>query len=1369
MNETNRHSHITSGGAMLRNVTSMVALLAAFVLIGVSSVQANPTSRTVGVVAGTYTEINGGTVIYSSASPSWFTLGETTVTLPFQVNYGGVLYTDVVVNPNGWVSFGGSAGVTASPLTATTTAAGILSAMGTQLAAGTGGDVTVLVTGTAPNRIATMQWRNATRRYADNIARDNYNFQIRLWENNATANGSRMEVVYGAMTVNHNMLVQVGLGANSTVWSPRADFYTNTWSTASWHATPQLSLISRGFVPASGTTVAFWHRQAPALNNDADVLSLVSPAGNFDANTSQTMQVRVRNFGTNNLDSVTINWSINGVAQTPVRFYPQPALAPGAEATVTLGNRTFAPFSFNTVSFSTSTPNGVADVNASNDALTVFLAPRVAGNLSVAQNGNANSFPDFRSMFRHLAVSGISGNVDVTVYAGTYNEQIWVPAINATSGRVQLSRKAGDDVVLTGTVHAGFNVLGTADVPNVIGHADGSANVTWRNLTVRAIDGSSSNLVVFGSAVGANTRFESCTFEGPANYLTTLGPFAGVQVAASANGLTFTGNTFRRFLTGVNVSGTGAAVTNNVTENCRAGYVVSNSASALIEGNQATDCDCSTGATGISVSASNNAIIRGNRINQIRTAGISNGIVCQSSTGLLLTNNMVSVAGTSQAVGIWVDNLTPSNTLIHNTVNVTGNASISTAGYFPSNGGTINLINNVFHNFGTGTASGWALWFTGATPNPLGTCDFNNHMVTGANLVNWGGTLVPRVAGSNPLSSWRAGSGRDQNSASVAVNFVGGTDLRLLSIQPQLWGTATTLASVPRDFDSETRTKPYMGADEIKPVIRMVTNPQSSYVCLGGTDTLICIADVTVGATTTYQWFKDGKQLTGQTGNILVHSNVGYSAAGVYTCVVKANDGTNFIQAKSEGATIIVVRPTSVTVQPTSQAVALGGSANLEVAVEAIGAPDNFLPAYQWKKRSWDPVTVSYVDKNIVDNGNITGSNSSILTIRNVTAADTADTYVCEVAGYCGTVTSKTARLFAPLVVASNSTPAVCTSGTLTLDCAAFPASLPGAVTKYQWMRNGVAVDGATSKVFTANNATPALNGTYTCVVSYDGTGFSFTSTPVDVTVGVTPQITAQPENVTVCVGKPLTLSTQASGDNVTYQWYKGTTAIPTATSATFDKATVSIADAGSYAVVATNACGSTRSVQVDVVVNTEVSITKEPADVAINDNEKLTFTVEATASDAVSYKWFHNNTEIAGATTATYTVDKAKMSDAGEYYCVVTNSCGEKTTRKAVASITNGVTGDVVANGFVLSIATPNPTFEAASFAYTVPAAQNVRIVLTDLMGRELGVLVNGMMEAGTHRASFNATAMNLTAGVYNITLSAGGFVASQQVVVVK
>ena len=89
---------------MLRNVTSFVALLAAFVLIGVTSTQANPANRSVGVVAGTYTEITGGTVIFSSASPNWYSLADQLVTLPFQFSYGGVLQSNVYVGGNGWVT-----------------------------------------------------------------------------------------------------------------------------------------------------------------------------------------------------------------------------------------------------------------------------------------------------------------------------------------------------------------------------------------------------------------------------------------------------------------------------------------------------------------------------------------------------------------------------------------------------------------------------------------------------------------------------------------------------------------------------------------------------------------------------------------------------------------------------------------------------------------------------------------------------------------------------------------------------------------------------------------------------------------------------------------------------------------------------------------------------------------------------------------------------------------------------------------------------------------------------------------------------------------------------------------------------------------
>lgn len=1364
---------------MLRNVTSFVALLAAFVLIGVTSTQANPANRSVGVVAGTYTEITGGTVIFSSASPNWHSLADQLVTLPFQFSYGGVLQSNVYVGGNGWVTFGaGLPGSVISPLTASGSATGVVSALGNALSGVSGGDVTWSVSGNAPNRIATFQWRNATRLYVDNIGRDAYNFQIRIYEANQTANGSRMEVVYGSMVVNAPVHVQAGLGANNTVWSPSVNFYANTWNTPAWNTAPQTSMFAENFVPASGTTYAYWLRQAPALNNDAGVLALVSPSAKFAANTNQSIQIRVRNWGTNNLDSVVINWKINGTTQTAIRYYPQPALAPGAEATITLGTRSFAPFSLNTIEIGTLTPNGQTDINPNNDKLTMLVAPRVSGALAIAQNGNPSVFPDFRSMFRHLAVSGISGDVDVTVFAGTYNEEVYVPMIDASAGRVQVSRRAGDDVLLTQSVWPTSFAYGPADVHAVITFADGASNVTLRNLAVRVADGSTSNAAVYSNNLGNSIRIDGGTYEGPSIFTTTVGATSGVQLASVNGGnYSISGATFRRFRNGflVATSGVGVVVTGNVVENSINGFSIFNASAPMIENNTVTSCDCQTSSQSITLSNTTNGVFRGNRVNGVQTTGLSNGVVLQQTRGLLIANNMISVGGTTQTIGLWVESNSPANQVINNTVNVTGTGQTSSALYVQANGATVDLVNNVFHNFGNGNNGGWAVWFTGNTPNPIGTGDFNNLMTTGTILANWAGTGIPRVAGSNPLSTWRAITGRDQNSTSVAVNFVGGTDLHLLSIQPQLWGSSTTLATVPRDFDGEVRTKPYMGADEIKPSIRLVRQPSSAYVCLGGTDTLICIADVTVGATTTYQWFKDGVELVGQIGNIFVLSSTGYASSGVYTCLVKANDGTNFIEQLSDGASIIVVRPTSVTVQPVSQPVAIGGTANLEVAAEAIGAPDDFVASYQWKKRFWNPNSSSYNDTLVVDNGRITGSQSTILTIRDVSAVDTTDTYVCEVTGYCGVVVSKTARLFIPLVVASNSTPAVCGGGLLSLECAAFPSTLPGSSATFQWFKDGVmltnsaSTSGANSKVIAINNASAANNGAYNCVVSYTGTSFTFTSNVVNVVVGVAPSITTQPEGSTVCEGSTLTITGVSSGDNVSYQWMKGTTAIPGATTAAFAKTNVTSADAGSYSLVATNACGVATSVTVDVVVNTGVEITTQPVDVAVNDNQEIRFTVAATGTTVLSYQWYLNDVAINGATGATYTVERAKMSDAGTYFCIVTNNCGADTSRNAIASITNGVTGDVVAGGYVLSVATPNPTFDAASFSYTMPTSENVRIVLTDLMGRELSVLVNENVNAGTHRVTVNASALNLTAGVYNVTLTSAGFVATQQVVVVK
>lgn len=1364
-----RHLHISFGGAMLRNVTTLVALLGVIVLSAVNGYAQAPLNRSVSVTAGAYTEITGGTVIWNNTTPNWSTAAAVEVTLPFSFVYAGTTYSSVWVNGGGSISFGGP-NTFSTPLQ---NGRPCVSAFGSLMTSAAGGDVTWNVTGAAPNRILTVQWRNATRQYSDNAARDIYNYQIRVWEANTGLNGNRIDIIYGNMSVTASVAAQIGAtnGSTETIGC-NVGYYTASWSRPHFGSTASLSQMTSGSVPPNGLTITLLKRQATSLNNDVGIVRIASPTAKFDAGTSQSIQAVVRNWGANNVDSLIINWSVNGVTQTPVKYYPQPVLAPGQERTVTLGAIAFAPFSFNTLSIATSLPNGQADINAGNDRHVTEVAPRVQGTVVVAQNGNPNTFPSITAMLRHVFVAGLSGNLTAEIRAGEYNEQVIIPAIDRVGGTLTITKPASEAVTIRNTVHPAvpnYGILGTASVVTFL---DNAGNVALRNLSIVSNDASRTGAAVIGNNLGAIT-VNGCTFRGPVGYATLNGSL--VQLGNQTNGgqITFTNNTITQAVAAVSING--GSISNNVSNNTVtdvvAGLFVSGGA-PTVSGNKVTTCDCSNFlAEGINLQGTSGARVSNNTLNVLRTTGQTRALTVLSSNNAAVSNNMITAGGSTLSVGVWAEaNVGAANNFWHNSVNVVGTApaTSSTALYVVNNSGSVNLINNIFHNFGQGSGAGYAAWYTAATPNPLGTVDFNNLMTTGTNLVNWGGTLVPRNAGVNPLASWRAGSGRDQNSSSVAVNFVGETDLHILSIQRELWGSNLALPLVPLDIDGDTRTKPYMGADEVKPVIAMVQQPASAYVCVGGIDTLIAIANVTPGATTTYQWFKDGVELTGQTGNIIELRNAQYTTSGVYTCMVKANDGTNFVQLESEGATVMVVRPTQITEQPTSQPVADGGTFNLTISAEAVGAPTNFIPGYQWMKRAWNAATLTYEDTPVADDGRITGSQSSMLTVRNAGEADTAGTFVCEVTGYCGTVKSKAARVFIPLVAVSNMTPNLCEGGTLELDLRANPTTLPEGNASFQWYKDGVKLAGQTVPALSIKNFTKADNGTYSCEMTFGTKELTFASNAVSVTAGTAPEFTRQPEGVTVCEGKVITLSAAAAGDNVQYQWMKGTEVLANENASTLSRIATD-ADGGSYSVVITNTCGTKTSTAVDVVVDPLAKISTQPADVQFTQGGTITLSVVAAGRNIYNYQWYVNGVAIPGATNATLEIKNATTANAGEYYCEVTNLCGAVKTRNAVASITTGVTEDVVAGGYLLSTAFPNPTFDASNVTFAVPAAQQVRVTVSDLMGRELGVLVNEVVESGSHVIKFRASEFNLTAGAYNVTMNAGGFVATQQIIVVK
>ncbi len=74
----------------------------------------------------------------------------------------------------------------------------------------------------------------------------------------------------------------------------------------------------------------------------------------------------------------------------------------------------------------------------------------------------------------------------------------------------------------------------------------------------------------------------------------------------------------------------------------------------------------------------------------------------------------------------------------------------------------------------------------------------------------------------------------------------------------------------------------------------------------------------------------------------------------------------------------------------------------------------------------------------------------------------------------------------------------------------------------------------------------------------------------------------------------------------------------------------------------------------------------------------------------------------------------------------------------------------------FALHAAYPNPFERSTALGFEVPAAAAVRVAVYDVLGREVAVLLDRVVEAGRHTARFDGA--GLSRGVYLVRLQAGG-----------
>lgn len=245
----------------------------------------------------------------------------------------------------------------------------------------------------------------------------------------------------------------------------------------------------------------------------------------------------------------------------------------------------------------------------------------------------------------------------------------------------------------------------------------------------------------------------------------------------------------------------------------------------------------------------------------------------------------------------------------------------------------------------------------------------------------------------------------------------------------------------------------------------VVTQPAAVAVNEGNVATFA--VGVTGSGPMTFQWRRNGVAIPGATAAAHTIPAVSSANAGNYSVAVGNAAGS----VTSQSATLAVVPATGSLVAPTISvqpaAVVTVPRATATLAVSASGSGPL---SYQWFQ----------------DGSPITPGDGPTLSFDSIDAISNGS-YTVTVSNAAGSVTSAPAQLLvigAPQITAQPQAASVIDGATAT-----FTVQASGELLRYQWARNGVAIDGAVDASFSTDPLTLADNGAVYTVIVYNGAG----------------------------------------------------------------------------------------------------------------------------------------------------------------------------------------------------------------------------------------------------------------------------------------
>jgi uncharacterized repeat protein (TIGR03803 family) len=384
----------------------------------------------------------------------------------------------------------------------------------------------------------------------------------------------------------------------------------------------------------------------------------------------------------------------------------------------------------------------------------------------------------------------------------------------------------------------------------------------------------------------------------------------------------------------------------------------------------------------------------------------------------------------------------------------------------------------------------------------------------------------------------------------------------------------------------------------------------------------------------------------------------------------------NLNNGSGDGTVFRLLLPPNITVQPQSQTNNAGATVSFTVVATSLNPL-----GYQWQKNG----------TNLVDGGNLSGSNTNTLTITGISDNDAAR-YSVIVSHSIFSVTSSNATLTvidAPIITAQPSNLVV-----LPKTNVIFGVSLTGSAPffRYQWRFNGTNILNATNVSYAISLVVTNNAGNYSVVVT--NLAGSVTSSNAVLAVILSPTSQTNYANRTATF-----TATTFSPELLNYQWQKNGTNllnggnISGATNSTLIIANLSDADAAIYSAVVSDVYSSVTTSNATLTVIDPPIITAQPTNLVVLPGTNATFGISLTGTAPLRYQWQFNGTNILNATNAIYAIPSVATSNAGYYAIVITNLADNVTSSNAVLTVVLSPTSQT-------NCASSTATFTAAAFS---------------------------------------------------------------------